>query len=111
MTVVGFAMMVEMAARNTALQMMVPDHLRGRIMSLYSMMFLGVVPFGALLAGALAAGIGAPATIALGGAVCVVVSLFFGLRLPYLRAAAQELVAAQQAAPPSPPDQAIPARG
>jgi hypothetical protein len=40
-------MMVEMAASNTLLQAMVPDALRGRVMALYSMMFMGMAPFGA----------------------------------------------------------------
>src|SRR5207245_360320 len=65
---VGFAMMVQMAASNTLIQAMVPDRLRGRVMALYSMMFMGMAPFGALLAGALAHTLGAPATVAAGGA-------------------------------------------
>ena len=44
-------MMVEMAASNTLIQSMVPDRLRGRVMAVYSMMFMGMAPFGALLAG------------------------------------------------------------
>jgi len=52
----GFGMMVQMGATNTLLQVMVPDRLRGRVMSLYSMMFIGMGPIGALLGGVLAAG-------------------------------------------------------
>ena len=48
---VGFAMMVQMASSNTLIQAMVPDRLRGRVMSVYSMMFMGMAPFGALFAG------------------------------------------------------------
>jgi MFS family permease len=62
-------MMVEMAASNTLIQSMIPNRLRGRVMSVYSMMFMGMAPVGALVAGALAAPLGAPATVALGGAV------------------------------------------
>src|SRR5438034_20242 len=51
---IGFSMMVGMASSNTLLQVMVPDHLRGRVMAVYSMMFMGMAPFGALLAGGLA---------------------------------------------------------
>src|SRR6185437_11854811 len=51
---VGFSMMVEMASSNTLLQMMVPDELRGRVMAVYSMMFMGMAPIGALLAGSFA---------------------------------------------------------
>ncbi|MBV8265090.1 MAG: MFS transporter, partial [Planctomycetaceae bacterium] len=60
---VGFSMMVEMAASNTLIQAMVPDRLRGRVMAVYSMMFMGMAPFGALLAGALAQRVGAPWTV------------------------------------------------
>ena len=51
---VGFSMMIQIAASNTLIQAMVPDNLRGRVMAVYSMMFMGMAPFGALLAGALA---------------------------------------------------------
>ena len=53
-------MMVEMAASNTLIQAMVPNVLRGRVMAVYSMMFMGMAPFGALFAGWLAERIGAP---------------------------------------------------
>ena len=68
---VGAAMMVEMASSNTLLQAMVPDALRGRVMALYSMMFMGMAPFGALFAGWLAERYGAPMTVAIGGIVCL----------------------------------------
>ena len=61
---VGYSLMVQMAASNTLIQAMVPDALRGRVMSVYSMMFLGMAPFGGLLAGYSAEHIGAPATVA-----------------------------------------------
>ena len=48
---VGFSMMLQMASSNTLIQSMVPDRLRGRVMSVYSMMFMGMAPFGALFAG------------------------------------------------------------
>src|SRR5207253_3638997 len=66
-----FGMMVQMGATNTLLQVMVPDRLRGRVMSLYSMMFIGMGPIGALLGGAVAARIGAPWTVAIGGVTCL----------------------------------------
>ena len=75
---VGFCMMLQMASSNTLIQSMVPDALRGRVMAIYSMMFMGMAPFGALLAGTLADRIGAPATVAGGGVVCVVGALVFG---------------------------------
>jgi len=75
---VGFSMIVSMAAANTMLQTLCPDELRGRVMALYSMVFMGMAPFGALLSGSLAHLIGAPATVAAGGAACIVVLGLFG---------------------------------
>src|SRR5438270_181780 len=92
----GFSMMVEMASSNTLIQAMVPDALRGRVMAVYSMMFMGMAPIGALLAGALAERLGAPETVALGGAVCIVGALAFALRLPVLRDEAREIIIARQ---------------
>jgi MFS family permease len=103
----GFCMMVEMAASNTLIQAMVPDRLRGRVMAVYSMMFMGMAPLGALIAGALAAPFGAPATVAIGGAVCIVGGLLFGARLPALRGPARELIVAQQPSAGAPSDDAI----
>ncbi len=87
----GFAMMVQMASSNTLLQMMVPDALRGRVMSLYSMTFMGMAPIGSLLAGSLAEVIGAPATVAGGGALCMLAAVWFRRRLPHIRGAVQSL--------------------
>jgi MFS family permease len=95
---VGFSMMVQMASSNTLIQTMVPDELRGRVMAVYSMTFLGMAPFGALLAGAAADRLGAPLTVALGGAVSVVGAGVFWSRWPALRVAARELIVAQQMA-------------
>jgi len=91
----GFCMLIQMASSNTLIQTMVPDALRGRVMSVYSMMFMGMAPFGALLAGAIAHRIGAPLTVALGGAVCIVGSLVFGSKWPALRGEARQLIVAQ----------------
>jgi MFS family permease len=81
----GFGMMVQMAASNTFLQTVVDDDKRGRIMSLYTMAFIGVAPFGSLLAGALADRIGAAITIAAGGLICLVGVLMFARRIPVFR--------------------------
>jgi MFS family permease len=90
----GFSMMTEMASSNTLIQTMVPDHLRGRVMAVYSMMFMGMAPFGALLAGALAHQLGAPATLALGGTACMVGGAVFAFRLPVLRHEASRMIVA-----------------
>ncbi len=93
---VGFAMIVQTAASNTLIQAMVPDALRGRVMSVYSMMFMGMAPFGALLAGLLAGRFGAPTAVAAGGAACLIGALVFGLELPELRISARQLLIAQE---------------
>jgi MFS family permease len=90
-------MMVESASSNTLIQSMVPDALRGRVMAVYAMMFMGMGPLGALLAGAMADRIGAPMTVAGGGIIALVCGSIFALRLPALRPEARELIIAQQA--------------
>src|SRR5882724_11668010 len=60
----GFFMMVQMSSSNTLIQSMVPDRLRGRVMAVYSMMFMGMAPLGSLLAGMVADHLGAPRTVA-----------------------------------------------
>jgi MFS family permease len=92
---VGFTMMVQMASSNTLLQSMVPDQMRGRVIAVYSMMFMGMAPFGAFFAGAIAHHIGAPWTVAMGGMACIAGSIVFGLELPKFRREARELVLAQ----------------
>jgi MFS family permease len=92
----GFAMIVQMASSNTLVQSMVPDKLRGRVMSVYSMMFLGMAPFGSLLAGVLAERFGAPAIVAAGGAVCIAAASLFGRRLSALREEGRRLVEASR---------------
>jgi MFS family permease len=101
----GGAMMVQMASSNTLVQSMVPDELRGRVMAVYSMMFMGMGPLGALLAGSLAEGFGAPNTVAVGGAITVLAAIAFSLRLPALRGPGRELILAQQAGPGDPQQQ------
>lgn len=102
---VGFSMMLEMASSNTLIQTMVPDALRGRVMSFYSMMLMGMAPFGALIAGAVANRIGAPHTVMLGGIVCLAGALIFGLRWPGLRGEARQLILAQAMSSGEPPEE------
>jgi MFS family permease len=92
---VGYSLMVQMAASNTLIQAMVPDVLRGRVMSVYSMMFLGMAPFGGLSAGYAAEHIGAPVTVAGGGAICLIAAILFRLHLPSVRSEARALIVAQ----------------
>ena len=81
----GFGMMVHMASSNTILQTMVDDDKRGRVMSLYVMSFMGMAPFGSLLGGSLASKIGAPYTLIIGGAFCILGSFMFTKKLPSIR--------------------------
>ena len=92
---VGYCMMVQMASSNTLIQSIVPDRLRGRVMSVYSMMFMGMAPFGALGAGVVAARLGAALTVSIGGMACMLGSAAFGMRLPVMRAEARRLILAQ----------------
>jgi len=92
---IGYAVMLQMACTNTLIQTMVPDQLRGRIMALYSMMVMGMAPFGALFGGVLAERMGAPLTVAVGGVACVLGAIWFGRELPELRIEARRLIVEQ----------------
>jgi MFS family permease len=81
----GFGMMVQMAAGNTILQTIVDEDKRGRVMSFYSMAFLGMVPFGSLFAGSLAGLLGVQGTVLVGGVACIAGAGVFALNLPRLR--------------------------
>jgi MFS family permease len=93
---VGFCMMLQMSSSNTLIQAMVPDELRGRVMSVYSMMFMGMGPFGALVAGAIADHLGAPLAVIMGSVACLGGAVIFGMRLPHIRGEARRLIIAQQ---------------
>jgi MFS family permease len=95
---VGFWMMLGMSSSNTLIQAMVPDQLRGRIMAVYSMMFMGMAPFGAFLGGALADRVGAAVTVAMGGVVAIGSAAIFGLNLSRIRVEARRLIVAQETA-------------
>jgi len=82
---IGFGFMIQMASSNTILQTIVDDDKRGRVMSFYTMAFLGTAPFGSLLAGSLATHIGAPRTVFLCGVIALLGSIIFASRLPVLR--------------------------
>jgi MFS family permease len=101
---VGYCMMLQMACSNTLIQVMVPDALRGRVMAVYSMMFMGMAPIGALLGGALAERFGAPHTVMLGGLASVAGACWFGMQLPKIRVEARRLIVAQAAAGGEPAD-------
>ena len=102
---VGFAMMLEMASSNTLIQSMVPDALRGRVMALYSMMFMGMAPFGAFFGGAMANRFGAPLTVQVGAAASLVGALWFWRSLPSFRYEARQMIIAQAVAGGEPPEE------
>ena len=83
--VAGMGMMQGMAASNTVIQTIVTDDMRGRVMSYYTMAFMGMAPFGSLLAGSMAHNFGAPWTVILNGAVVLLGAAWFATRLPALR--------------------------
>jgi MFS family permease len=101
---VGYTMMLQMACSNTLIQVMVPDALRGRVMAVYSMMFMGMAPIGALLGGALADRLGAPLTVGIGGMASIAGAWWFGLQLPKIRVEARRLIVSQAVAGGEPSD-------
>ena len=84
---VGSGFMVPLSATNTLLQTLAPDRLRGRVMSLFLMMFMGAPPVGSLLAGFLAPVIGAPLTVGSMGVLCLLLAGYVFLKLHLLREA------------------------
>ena len=93
MVLTGFGMMVQMASSNTVLQTRVDDDKRGRVMSLYTMAFMGTVPFGSLFAGSVASRIGAPNTLMIGGIVCILGAGLFSRQLASFRKVEDERAA------------------
>jgi MFS family permease len=85
LAVLGFGFITQMAGTMTLLQGLAPAEMRGRVMGLFSMLFVGVTPFGSLVAGLVASRVGASRTLAAGGAVVLAASAAFHLALPRLR--------------------------
>jgi MFS family permease len=85
MLVSGFGMLLQIAASNTLLQTITEDDKRGRVMSFFAMAFMGMSPFGNLIAGAMADKIGAPNTVLISGVICIIGAIIFLTRLPSLR--------------------------
>jgi MFS family permease len=87
MVVIGLGMMLQMASSNTILQTIVEDDKRGRVMSFFTMAFMGTAPFGSFLAGSLASSIGVSNTLLFGGISCIGGAFLYSRKLPQLRKA------------------------
>ncbi|WP_341527522.1 MFS transporter [Nostoc sp. UHCC 0302] len=85
MLFVGLGTILQIAASNTVLQTIVDEDKRGRLMSLYTMSFLGMIPVGNLLGGFLATHLGASLTLIVDGIACIIGSIIFSRQLPTLR--------------------------
>jgi MFS family permease len=97
---IGLGMMTQVASTNTLLQTIVDDDKRGRVISLFILSFMGMVPLGTLVAGTIASAIGAPLTLAINGAVCIVACLIFVIQLPKWRKQVRPIYVAKGILPP-----------
>ncbi len=91
MLTIGLGVILQVATGNTILQTIVEDDKRGRVMSLYTMSFLGITPFGSLLGGSLADRIGVTPTLIIAGSACLFGSIFFSKQLPPLKKIVHEI--------------------
>jgi MFS family permease len=81
----GVGTMTLLGATNTLIQTLSPDDVRGRALSVYTMIAIGVVPLGALVDGAIAAAVGLRATFALAGALCAALFVAMWFLRPEVR--------------------------
>lgn len=93
---VGLGGILQVASSNTIIQTLVEDAKRGRVMSIFTMSFLGMTPFGNLMAGSLAEKIGAPLTLAIGGSISLMTAFFFWRKLPELRRVVRPVLEARE---------------
>lgn len=89
LTLAGTAAMISWAGTNTVIQTLVTDDKRGRVMSFFGMTFMGGMPLGSLIYGRIATTLGAPFAVILGGVMVTLGGVFFGVRLPAIRAMAR----------------------
>ena len=81
----GFCMISAIASINTLVQTLVDEDKRGRVMSLYAMALMGMNPFGNLLAGSIASGMGISYTLLLSGIITVLIGIGFAIVRPSLK--------------------------
>ncbi len=84
---IGLSSLLQMASSNTLIQTLADDSKRGRVMSIFIMAWMGMTPFGALLAGVLARHVGAPHTLLISGSLCLIVSIIFLKEMPNINKA------------------------
>ncbi|MBM3286245.1 MAG: MFS transporter [Candidatus Eisenbacteria bacterium] len=85
--IVGGAMVTQLATTNTLLQRLAPDEMRGRILSVYTFVLVGLTPVGSVLQGAVAQRLGAPWSVRIGALICILGAVWFVTRIPRWRAA------------------------
>ena len=102
MVIVGLGMMLQMASSNTILQTITDDDHRGRVMSFYTMAFMGTAPFGSILAGGLAKIIGVSNTVLIGGISCIAGAAVFAYKLPQLNKMVHSIYVRMNLMPPQP---------
>ena len=96
LVVAGFCFILIFAGSNTLLQALSPDNLRGRVISLFSTMLMGMYPLGSLAVGYLAQYLGVSTAVLIGAAFCFFAGVYFNWRVPALTKDAKELLAVQQ---------------
>jgi MFS family permease len=99
MFLVGLGMMLQLASSNIILQTIAEEDKRGRVLSLYTMSFLGLTPLGSLVIGTLASHIGVAVTLTIGGVLCILAGLYFSTRLSRLRELARPVVVSKRVLP------------
>lgn len=92
----GFSFILIFAGSNTLLQALSPDNLRGRVISLFSTMLMGMYPIGSLVIGFIGEHIGVSEAVLIGSVICFLVSIYFNARVPQLTKEAKELLELQR---------------
>ena len=86
LVIIGFSNIVYLVTNNTLIQTNVTDELRGRVLSFYMLIFLGLMPIGSLVLGSIANYIHASLTISICAGICLVYVIYMNWRMPQMRA-------------------------
>ncbi len=90
LTLVGFTTMLFLGMANTLLQTRTPDHLRGRVMSVHTMVFIGLMPLGSMILGSIGTLVGVSTSFVIGGVAVALVTLYAAVRVPAIRLATSQ---------------------